>query len=190
VRVLAASYSGERAFEVYAAAFEMSAVWTALAEAVERRDGAIYGLEALELLRIEKGHPEVGAEIDGRRTPADLGLQKMLNPRGGHVGAACLARPALQAPDRQALVGLEADGPIPEGAMLLGAVGASPIGHVSSAGLALGGGGGGVALGLLEGGAARLGQALIAASPTRSRKVAVRVTSPHHYDPAGERYSE
>ena len=189
VRVLAASYSGERAFEVYAAAFEMPAVWTALAETVERRGGAIYGLEALELLRIEKGHPEVGAEIDGRRTPADLGLQKMLNPRGGYVGAAGLARPALHAPDRQALVGVEADGPIPEGAMLLGADGASPIGHVSSAGVALGAGGG-VALALLEGGASRLGQTLIAASPTRGRRVPVRVTSPHHYDPAGERYSE
>ena len=189
VRVLAASYSGERAFEVYAASFEVPKVWAALAEAVERRGGAIYGLEALELLRIEKGHPEVGAEIDGRRTPADLGLQKMLNPRGGYVGAACLARPALQASGRQALVGLQADGPIPEGAMLQAAAGAPTVGHVSSAGLGLGAGGG-VALGLLEGGASRLGETLVASSPTRGRRVAVRVTSPHHYDPAGERYSD
>jgi sarcosine oxidase subunit alpha len=213
VRVLAASYSGERAFEIYTAAFEAAPVWTALADAAEARGGAVYGLEALELLRIEKGHPEVGAEIDGRRTPADLGLQKMLNPRGGFVGAACLARPALHSEGRQTLVGLQADGPIPEGAMLLppGSAGfqpatsdvyrglearapkdgaaAAPIGHVTSAGLDLAGGGG-VALALLENGVARLGQTLVASSPTRNRVVSVRVTSPHHYDPAGDRYRD
>jgi sarcosine oxidase subunit alpha len=190
VLVLAASYSGERAFEIYAPAFEAPPVWSALTGAVEARGGAVYGLEALELLRIEKGHPEVGAEIDGRRTPADLALHKMLNPRGGYVGSAGLARPALQAEGRQTLVGLQADNPIPEGAMLLEAVGLPPIGHVSSAGLALDSSGGGVALGLLENGAARLGETLIASSPTRYRKVRVRVTSPHHYDPAGDRYRD
>ena len=187
VRVLAASYSGERAFEVYAPAHVMAPVWAALAHAAEARGGGVYGLEALELLRIEKGHPEVGAEIDGRRTPADLGLDRMLNLQGGYVGAACLTRPALQAPGRQSLVGLWAENPIPEGAMLIVAPGAPPIGHVSSAGLSLAGSGA-VALALVEGGAARLGERLIASSPTRGRNVGVRVTSPHHYDPAGERY--
>jgi sarcosine oxidase subunit alpha len=190
VWVLAASYSGERAFELYAPSHEMAPVWTALAEATESAGGALYGLEALELLRIEKGHIEVGAEIDGRRTPGDLGLLKMLNPRGGYVGWQGLARPALQAGDRQTFVGLEADGPIPEGAMLIPAQGAAPEGHVSSAGVRLTADGGGVALGLLTRGGERLGETLLAASPTRGRTVSVRVVAPHFHDPSGERYRD
>jgi sarcosine oxidase subunit alpha len=193
VRVLAASYSGERAFEIYAASPDAAPVWTALADAVEADGGALYGLEALEFLRIEKGHVEVGAEIDGRRTPADLGLHKMLNPRGGYVGAQGLARPDLCAEGRQTLVGLESDRPIPEGAMLVGRSGpklrAAPEGHVSSAAVRLTGEGA-VALGLLENGAARLGETLRAASPTRGQSATVRVVAPHFHDPAGERYRE
>jgi len=189
VRVLAASYSGERAFEIYAPAHEILPVWRTLSEATQAAGGALYGLEALELLRIEKGHVEVGAEIDGRRTPADLGLSRMLNPRGGYLGAACLARPALQAQGRQALVGLEAKGPIPEGAMLITHPGAAPQGHVSSAGLRLTGQGG-VALGLLAGGLARQGERLLAVSPTRGLKVEVTVALPHFHDPEGARYRD
>jgi sarcosine oxidase subunit alpha len=187
VQVLAASYSGERAFEIYTASPDIVPVWTALSEAVETAGGALYGLEALELLRIEKGHIEVGAEIDGRRTPADLGLQKMLNPQGGYVGAQGLTRPALQAEGRQTFVGLEADTPIPEGAMLVKYEHAAPEGHVSSSGMRLIGDGG-VALGLLHGGRERLGETLLATSPTRGKTVRVRVAAPHFHDPAGARY--
>jgi sarcosine oxidase subunit alpha len=189
VNVLAASYSGERAFEVYAPAPDMAAVWTTLDTAVQANGGTIYGLEALELLRIEKGHIEVGAEIDGRRTPADLGLAKMLNPRGGYVGAPALQRPALHAPGRLTVVGLEADGPIPEGAMLIADEGGAPQGHVTSAGLRLIGEGD-VALGLLADGSGRLGETLTASSPTRGRTARVRVVAPHFHDPDGARYRD
>jgi sarcosine oxidase subunit alpha len=189
VRVLAASYSGERAFELHVASHEAEPVWTALADAVETDGGALYGLEALELLRIEKGHVEVGAEIDGRRTPADLGLHRMLNPRGGYVGAQGLARPDLSAKGRQTLVGLESDQPIPEGAMLVAGSGGTPEGHVSSAGARLTGEGA-VALGLLANGANRLGEVLRAVSPTRGKAATVRVVSPHFHDPAGARYRD
>jgi sarcosine oxidase subunit alpha len=189
VQVLAASYSGERAFEIYAPSTVIAPVWSALSQVTEAAEGALYGLEALELLRIEKGHIEVGAEIDGRRTPADLGLVKMLNPRGGFLGWQGLTRPALQADGRQSLVGLEADGAIPEGAMLLAQKGAAPQGHVSSAGPRLSGEGG-VALALLANGAARLGEILLASSPTRGQTVSVRVVPPHFHDPAGERYRD
>jgi sarcosine oxidase subunit alpha len=192
VKLLAASYSGERAFEVYAPSPRMAAVWTALEAAVQALGGATYGLEALELLRIEKGHVEVGAEIDGRRTPADLGLSKMLNPRGGFVGAAALQRPAFNAADRLSVVGLTSDGPIPEGAMLVELPEAPPQGHVTSGGLRLVGepDGGGLALAMLKGGTARIGETLLAHSPTRGQTARVTVVSPHMYDPAGERYRD
>jgi sarcosine oxidase subunit alpha len=190
VLLLAASYSGERAFEIYVEATHAAPVWLASEGEVLAREGCIYGLEAMEVLRIEKGHVVVGGEADGRRSPHDLGLDKMLNRAGGYIGEAGSKRPALAAPDRLQLVGLEATGgTIPEGAMLLPRHNRPTEGHVTaSAYRAVEGGS--IALALLAGGAARHGEELLALSPTRKQQAWVRVTSPHFYDPAGERYRD
>jgi sarcosine oxidase subunit alpha len=192
VLVLAASYSGERAFELYAPAHQLADLWPSLDAAIRAEGGCAYGLEALELLRIEKGHIETGAEIDGRRTPGDLDLHRMLRAKGGFVGAPALARPGLADPRRLRFVGLAAvsGAPIPEGAMLLAKAGGRAEGHVTSAGLRLDGSGSGIALGLLEGGRERLGETLIAASPSRGREVRVTVASPVFHDPEGTRYRD
>ncbi len=183
VTVLAASYSGERAFELYSRGDAAGPVWAALLAA-----GATpYGIEAMEFLRIAKGHIVVGGEADGRTTPADLGLAKMLRKDGGFVGASALHRPALAAPDRLQLVGLRSAPAIPEGAMLVGGAGSPACGHVTAAAPEVDGSGH-VALALLAGGAGRLGEALLATSPTRGAQAAVTVTAPVHYDAAGARY--
>ncbi len=190
VITLAASYSGERAFEIYVEATQAALVWAASEAEVTARGGSLYGLEAMEFLRIEKGHLVVGGEIDGRLTPHDLALDKMLNKAGGFIGASGLSRPALSDPGRLRLVGLEAiEGIIPEGAMLITHEGASPQGHVSAAGMRIVEGGS-IALALLEGGFARTGEELIASSPTRGMQARVRVVAPHFYDAAGARYRD
>ena len=190
VLLLGASYSGERAFEVHGEAGRMRDVWTALAAAVEGEAGCLYGLDAMDLLRIEKGHVLVGGEIDGRVTPHDLGLDPMLNKAGGFIGAAGLKRPALAEVGRLQLVGLEApEGSIAEGAMLIAATGRPPQGHVTGAGRHVIGEGA-IALGLLTDGRARHGEELLATSPTRGITTRVRVTAPHFYDAAGERYRD
>ena len=190
VIVAAASYSGERAFEIYVDASHAQLVWAACDNAVTANGGCAYGMEAMEFLRIEKGHLVVGGEIDGRMTPYDLGLDKMLNKAEGYVGAQGLARPALAAPDRCQLVGLDAiEGTIPEGSMLVTCDRAVVQGHVTAAAFRIMTGGS-IALGQLAGGFARHGQELIATSPTRSQKARVRVVPPHFYDPAGERYRD
>ena len=190
VIILAASYSGERAFEIYLAASEAATVWAACEAEVMHIGGALYGLEAMEFLRIEKGHLVVGGEVDGRMTPHDLALDKMLNKAGGYIGASGLARPALAETGRRQLVGLEAlEGDIPEGSMLVPNEGASPQGHVSAAAFRIIEGGS-VALGQLVDGFSRHGEILIASSPTRGQKARVRVVAPHFYDPAGERYRD
>jgi sarcosine oxidase subunit alpha len=190
VIILAASYSGERAFEIYIAASEAATVWAACEAEVMHIGGALYGLEAMEFLRIEKGHLVVGGEVDGRMTPHDLALDKMLNKAGGYIGASGLARPALAETGRRQLVGLEAlEGDIPEGSMLVPNEGASPQGHVSAAAFRIVEGGS-VALGQLVDGFSRHGEILIASSPTRGQKARVRIVAPHFYDPAGERYRD
>ncbi len=190
VLVLAASYSGERAFEVYVEATKAEAVWNACEAEVTSLGGCPYGMEAMEFLRIEKGHLVVGGEIDGRLTPHDLALDKMLNKAGAYVGAQGLARPALTQPGRKQLVGLDAlSGTIPEGAMLVQAPGQPAEGHVTAAGLRVLDGGS-IALGQLDGGFARHGEELLATSPTRRQSARVRVVAPHFYDTLGERYRE
>jgi len=192
VVILAASYSGERAFELYAPAHDLPKLWAALEAQVATQGGGLYGLEALELMRIEKGHIETGAEIDGRRTPGDLGLSKMLRD-GGFVGAPALDRPAFADPDRLRFIGLEAEpgaGAIPEGAMLLTAAGRKPEGHVTSAGLRVATPGGAIALALLRAGPERMGEVLLAASPTRGRNVPVRVVAPIFHDADGALYRD
>jgi methylglutamate dehydrogenase subunit C len=190
VLLLAASYSGERAFEVYIEATHAAAVWAALEGAVTAQGGCLYGMEAMEFLRIEKGHLVVGGEIDGRLTPHDLALDKMLNKAGGFIGASGLHRTSLASPNRRQLVGLEAiEGVIPEGSMLVTRIGVEPKGHVSAAGLRVIEGGS-IALAQLEGGFARMGDELVATSPTRRLQARVRVVAPHFYDAAGARYRD
>ena len=195
VLVLAASYSGERAFEICAEGHAAAPVWQALEAAVRAAGGCPYGLEAIEFLRIEKGHVLVGGEADGRTTPHDLGLEKMLNKAGGFIGASALTRPALNAADRLQLVGLASlAGPIAEGAMLCAAQGRAVEGQVTAAARRLTDSDGprdqAIALALLRGGRARLGETLTATSPTRGVHTRVQVVSPHFYDPAGSRYRD
>ena len=189
VLILAASYSGERAFEVYAPGFEAGPVWDALLDAVHVRNGYAYGLEALEFLRIEKGHIVIGAEADGRTTADDLGMGKMQRKAGGFVGWQGLVRPALADPVRLQLVGVTAESAIPEGAMLVATEGAPVEGHVTSATVRVRGEGS-VALALLAGGRARKGEIILASSPTRGQQVRVTVTDPVFYDPDGARYRD
>ena len=189
VLILAASYSGERAFEAYAPGFEAGPVWDALDTAVRARGGYPYGLEALDSLRIEKGHVVIGAEAEGRTTADDLGMGRMQRKAGGFVGAQALSRPALSAPGRMQLVGVEAADPIPEGAMLIARDGAPVEGHVTSATSRVLGEGS-VALVLLINGRERIGETILASSPTRGRQVRVTITDPVFYDPDGARYRD
>ena len=190
VLALAASYSGERAFEIYVEASKAEPVWTACEAAVAAKGGCLFGMEAMEFLRIEKGHLVVGGEIDGRLTPHDLALDKMLNKAGGFIGAAGLTRTALAQPGRKQLVGLEAlAGTIPEGSMLITDRGQPAEGHVTASGVRVLEGGS-IALGQLNGGLARCGEELLATSPTRGQSARVRVVAPHFYDTSGDRYRD
>jgi methylglutamate dehydrogenase subunit C len=190
VIILAASYSGERAFEIYVGASQAALVWASCESEVSALGGCLYGMEAMEFLRIEKGHLVVGGEIDGRMTPKDLSLDKMLNKAGGYVGASGLSRPALSEPGRRQFVGLEAiDGNIPEGSMLVTRDGEAPQGHVTTSAFRVMEGRS-IALAHLVDGLARHGQELMATSPTRGQKGRVRVVYPHFYDAGGERYRD
>ncbi len=187
-RVLRISFSGDLAFEIYVPAGHGTMLWRRLIAAGAEDGISPYGIDALNALRIEKGHV-AGAELDGRTTAGDLGLGRMIRPLGDFIGRRSLSRPGLADPARWQLVGLEpADGAraLPPGAKILGAEANRYIGELTSTswspllGMPIG-------LGLVAGGRARHGERLSAVSPLAGESVPVVVRSPMFVDPQGER---
>ncbi|MEN0040325.1 MAG: sarcosine oxidase subunit alpha family protein [Pseudomonadota bacterium] len=190
VKVARLSFSGEMAFEVYCGFTHGQAIWDALLEAGEPFSVTPYGLEALGTLRIEKGHV-AGPELDGRTTPADLGLAGMVSDKKNFVGKVLGQRPAFAESDRLQLVAIQSlDGQRIRGGSHLVKGGRDEPGrsegHTTSTCFSpeLNRY---VSLALLEGGQARHGERLYAANPIRGTHVAVEVTSPHMVDPDGGR---
>ena len=186
------SFSGERAFELHTPAGYGPAMWDVLSAAVAAEGGTPYGMEALGALRIEKGHV-TGAELDGRVTLADAGLERMASSKKPFIGQALMARPEMTRPDRPRLAHFE---PVEPGARFsIGAVVCAP-GHVSGHGL-------GwitgvtvapafdhrwVGIGFVAGGPeAWAGREVVIADPVRGSEVTARVAEPHRLDPTGAR---
>jgi sarcosine oxidase subunit alpha len=184
------SYSGELAFEILVPAGFGEALWAALLEAGKPFGIAPYGTEAMGVLRIEKGHCVIGAEIDGRTTPNDLGLGRMVRKVDDFVGRRSLDRPALKDPKRLQLVGIIADAAVSRGACLVTdpRQSASMLteGHVTSAcfspNLDRH-----IALALVAGGRARIGERLVTVAPLTGEEVAVTLAESVLFDPKGER---
>ncbi len=190
-RIARISFSGELGFEVYVGSDFADAMMEALKQAVEAEGGALYGLEALGTLRIEKGHVTV-AELDGRVTLEDAGLGRMASRKKPYIGKALANRPELQTEDRPRLVGIlptDRKQKFHSGAILCeagdirghgvgwitGVTHSPALGHWIGIGFARGGVG--------EGGRRNL----VSADPVRGEQVAVEIVSPHMFDPAGER---
>lgn len=191
-RLFRISFSGELAYEVAVPSTDGLRVWEALMAAGTDNGVVAYGLEALAIMRIEKGHV-AGPELNGRTTAEDLGLGRMMSGKKDYVGRWLAGRAAFTDPDRPKLVGLKpVDGrtSIPAGAHLVDDPWAPPpipsLGPVTSVCTSptLGHP---IALGFLARGRDRIGHRLHAHDPLRDRTVAVEVVSPHFYDPAGER---
>lgn len=194
-RIIRISFSGELAFEIYVPSSRGAQLWEALLVTRDGIEVTPYGMDALELLRIEKGFIGMGAEADGRTTARDLGLHRLLSKKKWFIGQLALQRPGLDNADRLKLVGLTPVAPgdeLPEGAQVLAeAVATGPgcsIGHVSSSthSVVLGTS---IALALVKGGNLRSGDTVFLADPARGavQTIPARVTSPCFYDPEGER---
>ena len=191
-RLFRISFSGELAYELAVPADHGAGLAGALMTAGARFDIVPYGLEALNVLRIEKGHA-AGGELNGQTTAADLGLGKMVSAKKDFIGAALAQRPALTDPDRPVLVGfspVNPTDPVGAGAHLLrpGAENKArnDEGHITSSCFSptLGRT---IALGLLRRGPQRLGERVRAYDPIRGRDTLVEVCSPVFYDPDGAR---
>jgi sarcosine oxidase subunit alpha len=186
------SFTGELGFEINVPADFGQSVWEAVYAAGQAHGITEYGTETMHVLRAEKGYIIVGQDTDGTVTPDDAGLTWAIGKnKVDFVGKRSLERPSMKAATRKQLVGLRTKDPrtvLEEGAQVAAKPGQKPpmelIGHVTSsyASSVLGHS---IALGLVAGGRARLGQTLYVPMP--GRDLEVEVTAPVFYDPAGAR---
>ncbi|MBL4627504.1 MAG: sarcosine oxidase subunit alpha family protein [Roseicyclus sp.] len=112
-RLFRISFSGEQAYEIAVPSAYGDALYRDLVARAEALGGGGYGLEALNVLRIEKGFITHG-EIHGQVTAFDVGMQGMLSKKKDFIGKAASTRPGLLEADREQLVGLKPVGAVKE----------------------------------------------------------------------------
>ena len=184
VRVYGVSYSGEAGFEIAVPARFGAALMRWLLGKAEALGGGLYGLEALNVMRVEKGYL-THAEIDGRVSHHDIGFP---TPEKDFVGREMSLREGLRGPE---LVGLTTVGAVKAlvgGALLVeGDFAADNVqGHITSAVFSptLGHM---VALGLLENGRARHGETIQMIDATSGISAMCEIGPPVFLDAKGER---
>ena len=192
MRLFRVSFTGELGFEINVPADFGAAVWEAIWDAGQGHGITPYGTETMHVLRAEKGYIIVGQDTDGTVTPDDAGLGWAIGKnKPDFVGKRSLERPAMTSPQRRQLVGLLTTDPqtvLEEGSQVMGQAGARAparaLGHITSSyhSSVLGRS---IAMGLVAGGRARLGQTLYV--PVPGGDVSVQVASPVFYDREGRR---
>jgi sarcosine oxidase subunit alpha len=188
-RLFRISFSGEEGYELAVPTRYGEALFRDLLARAETMGGGPYGMEALNVLRIEKGFI-THAEIHGRVTAYDIGMEKMVSAKKDCIGKAAATRPGMWGPEREQLVGLKAQAPISAGAHLF--VPGQEVhretdqGYVTSVcwsptvGAWLG-------LGFLKDGRARIGEKIRLVDHLRGLDVICEVTGPVFHDPEGEK---
>ncbi len=191
-RVFRLSFAGELGYEIAVPADRGDALVRALMAAGEAFGITPYGLEALAVMRIEKGHVS-GPELNGQTTAGDLGFGRMVSQKKDSIGRVLATREGLTDPTRPGFVGfrpVDRTQRLASGAHLVArgaaAVTENDLGWISSAtwspilGHAIG-------LGFLAGGASRIGEIVRAWDGLRGTDIEVEVCAPTFYDPEGGR---
>jgi sarcosine oxidase, subunit alpha len=123
--VLRASFSGELGYEVNVPVEHGRRLFERLWAIGSSFNAVPYGIEALQILRIEKGYIHIGTDTDGTTLPGDIGFGRKVDLKDANfVGRRSLSRPASQDPARPQLVALvPADGRtlLPVGAQIANA---------------------------------------------------------------------
>ncbi|MEO1552073.1 MAG: aminomethyltransferase family protein, partial [Pseudomonadota bacterium] len=191
-RLFRISFSGELAYEIAVPTRYGDGMIRALMAAGEEFEAVPYGVEALGVMRIEKGHA-AGNELNGQTTAHQLGLGRMVSKKKDSIGSKASEREGMVQPDDLRLMGFQ---PVDRDAMLgagahfvtkgdtpsmdtdqgwMTSVAFSPsLGHS-------------IGLGYLKRGGDRIGEVVLAHDPVRGRDIEVEVVSPHFLDPDGER---
>lgn len=192
-RLFRMSFTGELCFEINVPSRYGLSLWKALYEAGKRYDITPYGTETMHVLRAEKSYIIVGQDTDGTVTPDDASLGWAVGKqKPDFVGKRSLTRPDMLKSDRKHLVGLLTKDPkqvLEEGAQIVAdpnqALPMTMIGHVTSSywSETLGRS---IALALVSGGKARMGDTLFVPMPDGKAHEAI-VSGMVFYDPEGKK---
>jgi sarcosine oxidase subunit alpha len=191
-RLFRISFSGEHAYEVAVPARFGASLFAELVARAEAMEGGAYGMEALNVLRIEKGHI-THSEIHGRVTAFDVGMARMISNKKDCMGKVLAGREGLVDPNRARLVGLRpvgADAHLTAGAHIFAAgaahVHAHDEGYVTSVAFSpeldtmIG-------LGFVHNGPERTGERMTVRDHMRDLTVEVEICDPVFVDPEGGR---
>jgi sarcosine oxidase subunit alpha len=188
-RVVRASFSGELGYEINVPAQHTQALLEQLWQAGQPLGVVPYGVEALMIMRTEKGYLHLGADTDGTTYPGDVGLDRGIAKKAANfVGRRSLLRPVALDADRMQLVGLRPQdrrSRLPVGAHITVHAPPGPIeGYVTSSVFSpvLGHP---VALAMLRRGGQRLGEHVTAYH--LGRPFAAEVVKTPFFDGAGDR---
>ncbi len=191
-RLFRISFSGELGYELAVPARFGESLFRELLTRAEALGGGPYGMEALNILRIEKGFL-THAEIDGRVTAFDLGMDRMVSAKKDCIGKAASRRPGLMDEARGQMVGLRPVGAVKEltaGAHLFAqgddATRVNSHGYISSVGFSptLGHF---MGLGFLQRGRACHGEVVQMVDHLRDIQALCEVIDPVVFDPEGGR---
>ncbi len=190
LRIARVSFTGDRSYELSVPAGRAGALHSAIAGKLAALGGGLLGLEALTILRAEKGYLIVGKDTDGTTMPHDLGLSRPREAREDEfIGKRSLFTPAAKDRGRKQLVGLSVgsgEAPLPTGAHAVEGAGKArrSLGYVTSSYMSPSLGRP-IALGLIEGGRSRMGEtiAIYHLGAERPATIAPSVT----FDPEGRR---
>ncbi|MBY4891339.1 (2Fe-2S)-binding protein [Rhodobacteraceae bacterium N5(2021)] len=120
VRIARISLTGDISFEVSVPTSDGAALHAALEAARIKVGGHWIGLEAVMILRAEKGYIVVGKDTDGSTMPHDLGWGgPRLKRSDAYLGKQSLFTEAATALDRRQLIGLESAEVLATGAHLV-----------------------------------------------------------------------
>ncbi|KQU87468.1 (2Fe-2S)-binding protein [Mesorhizobium sp. Root102] len=190
VRVARVSFTGDRSYEISIRADRAEPLWAQLRRAGQAFDVVVIGLEALMILRAEKGFIVIGKDTDGTTLPHDLGVDGPRAKRQSEfVGRRSLFTEEAARDNRMQLVGLAV--PQGEAPLATGAHGIKRIdGGLRSQGFVTSSYqsptlGRPVALGLIERGAARHGETIEIQHLGKIRTATI--APPCAFDPAGDR---
>ncbi|MFK7860755.1 MAG: sarcosine oxidase subunit alpha family protein [Granulosicoccus sp.] len=191
-RLFRISFSGELAYELAVPARYAHSMIEALLDAGKPFNAVPYGLEALGVMRIEKGHA-AGNELNGQITALNLGMGRMVAAKKDCIGKTLSQRTAMNRDDAMRLVGflpVDKTRTLHAGAHFIAngakrvvandqgwmtSVAYSPTLQSS------------IGLGFIRDGANRKGETVMACDPLRRNETEVMIVSPHFVDPYGER---
>ncbi|MGC3936443.1 sarcosine oxidase subunit alpha family protein [Roseobacter sp. EG26] len=191
-RLFRISFSGEHAYEIAVPARYGESLFELLVKRAESLSGGAYGMEALNVLRIEKGHI-THAEIHGRTTGFDIGFARMISTKKDCIGQTMAARDGLVDPGRERFVGMKPVGAVKEltaGAHVFekdaSAIRVNDQGYVTSVAFSptLGHF---IGLGFVKRGPERYGEVMRVVDHLRDLETEVEICDPVFFDPEGGR---